>query len=113
MPTLFYQNPRATAAPVSQRKDYAADDAFYVSEFINADLKDVDFRFKPTSQTTVFDSYVLGYGVVKIGYATEFGPDILPTKGSLTAPCHACAANESPVRSISPCSGVRCSYQGG
>jgi hypothetical protein len=47
---------------------------------MNEDLRDLDFRFKDTGQKTVFDSYVLGYGVVKIGYATEFGPDILPTK---------------------------------
>ena len=80
VPTLFYQNPRATAAPVGQRTLHAGDDAFYVSEFINADLKDIDFRFKETSQLAVFDSFVLGYGVVKIGYSTEFGPDILPTK---------------------------------
>jgi len=81
VPTLFYQNPRATATPLGQSKDFSTDDAFYVSEFINADLKDIDFRFKETSQLAVFDSFVLGFGVVKIGYATKFGPDILPTKG--------------------------------
>jgi hypothetical protein len=79
VPSLFYQNPRATAIPDS-RQNTAGDDAFYVSELLNRDLRDPDFRFKDTSQQTVFDSYALGYGVVKIGYATELGPDVLPNK---------------------------------
>ena len=78
VPTLFFQNPRATAIPDS-RDPEAGEDAFYASELINRDLRDVDFRFKDTSQQAVFDSFLLGFGVVKIGYATEFGPDILPT----------------------------------
>src|SRR3990167_11166456 len=79
VPTLFYQNPRATAIPDS-KIDTAGEDAFYASELINRDLRDSDFRFKDTSQQAVFDSFLLGFGVVKVGYATEFGPDILPTK---------------------------------
>lgn len=79
VPTLFYQNPRVNAIP-TKRSELGADDAFYVSQLLNEDLKDTDFRFKATSQTTVFDSYVLGFGVVKVGYATEFGQDILPTE---------------------------------
>ncbi len=84
VPTLFYQNPRATAIPESKAAS-AGDDAFYASELINRDLRDPDFRFKDTSQQTVFDSYVLGFGVVKMGYATELGPDILPTKAEKKA----------------------------
>ena len=79
LPTLFYQNPRANALPGS-RQDSAEDDAFYVSELLNRDLRDPDFRFKDTGQLSVFDATVTGVGVVKVGYATEFGPDILPTK---------------------------------
>lgn len=78
VPTLFYQNPRVTAIPDS-RDPLAAEDAFYVAELLNRDLRDSDFRFKETSQAAVFDSFLLGFGVVKVGYATEFGPDILPT----------------------------------
>lgn len=78
VPTLFYQQPRATALP-DTRDASASEDAFYASELINRDLREVDFRFKETSQQAVFDSFVLGFGVVKVGYATEFGPDILPT----------------------------------
>ena len=79
VPTLAYQSPRANAIPMS-RSEAGADDAFYVSTLINQDVKDTDFHFKQTIQTNVFDAYVLGYGVVKIGYATEFGQDILPTE---------------------------------
>ena len=79
LPTLFYQNPRVNAVP-DERKDEAAEDAFYVSELINRDVRDPDLRFKDSGNLTVFDGTVLGAGVLKVGYATEFGPDILPTK---------------------------------
>src|SRR3990167_5463453 len=80
VPTLFFQNPRVVAQPDSRTNPEAAEDAFYVAELLNRDLRDGDFRFVETSQQTVFDSFVLGFGVIKVGYATEFGPDILPTK---------------------------------
>ena len=79
VPTLFYQNPRAPALP-DNRNPEASEDAFYASELINRALRNPDFHVKDTSQQVTFDDYVLGFGVVKIGYATEFGPDILPTK---------------------------------
>ena len=79
LPTLFYQRPRVNAIPDS-RQDAAADDAFYVSELLNRDLRDPDMRIKETGQLAVFDGAVPGAGFLKVGYATEFGPDILPTK---------------------------------
>lgn len=79
VPNLFFQNPRATALP-DTRDPESPDDAFYASELVNRDLRESDFRFKETCQSSVFDSFLLGFGVVKVGYATEFGADILPTK---------------------------------
>lgn len=79
LPTWFYQNPRVNALP-DQRKEDAAEDAFYVSELLNRDLRNPDFRFKETGNLAVFDAVVPGAGVVKIGYATEFGADVLPTE---------------------------------
>lgn len=79
VPTLLFQHPRAVALPAGRRDQYAADDAFYVAELLNQDLRDVDFHFTATGQQAVFDAFVLGFGVVKQGYATEFGPDVLPT----------------------------------
>ena len=78
VPTLLYQNPRATALP-EYRTETAGEDAFYASELMNKDLRDPTLRIKETGQHTVFDAYLLAVGVVKIGYATEFGADILPT----------------------------------
>ena len=80
VPTLLYQNPRVTATPEGRDEEHV-DDAFYVAESINQDLRDPFLRIKETGQLTVFDGYVLAVGVVKIGYSTEFGQDILPTKG--------------------------------
>lgn len=79
LPTLFYQRPRVNAIP-DARNSQAADDAFYVSELLNRDIRDPDLRFKETGQLAVFDGTVPGAGFLKVGYATEFGPDILPTK---------------------------------
>ena len=78
VPTLFFQNPKATAVP-EQRSSTAGEDAFYVSELINRDLRDPMLRIKETGQLATFDGYVVAVGLVKIGYATELGPDILPT----------------------------------
>ena len=78
--TLFFQNPRVTAIP-EFKSDTAGEDAFYVSELLNRDLRDPILRIKETGQLATFDGYVLALGVVKIGYSTEFGADILPTKG--------------------------------
>lgn len=78
VPTRFFQNPRITATP-EFRSDTAGEDAFYVSELLNRDLRDPLLRIKDTAQLTTFDQYVLAMGIVKIGYATEFGADILPT----------------------------------
>lgn len=79
VPTRFFQNPRITATP-EFKSDTAGEDAFYVSELLNRDLRDPMLRIKDTAQLTTFDQYVLAMGVVKIGYATEFGADILPTE---------------------------------
>ena len=80
VPTKFFQNPRAMAVPDQRGDAVEAEDAFYVAELLNRDVRDVDFRFKTTMQETVFDGDLLGMGVVRLGYATEFGADILPTE---------------------------------
>ena len=79
VPTMFFQSPQATAVPLT-KIEQGADDAFYVSELVNQDVRDESFRFTETMQLGTWDSFVLGFGVVKIGYATEFGQDVLPTK---------------------------------
>ena len=79
VPTLLYQNPRVTAAPEDRDTEHT-DDAFYVAEAVNQDLRDPLLRIKETGQLAVFDGYVLAMGVAKVGYATEFGQDVLPTK---------------------------------
>ena len=79
LPTLFYQRPRVNAVP-DARSTEAADDAFYAAEIINKDIRNPDMRLKETGNLIVFDGVVPGVAFAKIGYATEFGPDILPTK---------------------------------
>jgi len=80
LPNLFFQNPRASAVPDSDTTEEGGEDAFYVSQLINRDLKDSNLRIKETGQQATWDGYVTGLGEVKIGYATEFGADVLPTE---------------------------------
>lgn len=77
--THFFQNPKVLARPKG-RSGVQADDAHYVAEAINKDLRDPTLRIEQTAKQTVFDGYVLASGLVKIGYATEFGQDILRTE---------------------------------
>jgi hypothetical protein len=79
VPTLFFQNPRVTTLPEEQYEQ-AGEDAFYVMQLLNRDLRDPLLRIKETGQLSTFDGYVLASGLVKIGYATEFGQDILRTE---------------------------------
>jgi len=79
VPTQFFQNPRVTVLPDS-KGEFAGEDAFYVRELMNRDLRDPLLRIKQTGQLSTFDGYLLASGFVKVGYATEFGPDILPTE---------------------------------
>ena len=79
VPTLLYQYPKASALPATKQEG-ADDDAFYVSELLNRDLRDPDTKFKAIGKDVVFDSFVLGFGVAKVGYSTTFGQDILPTE---------------------------------
>ncbi len=77
--TMFFQNPRVLGKPES-RGENADEDAFYAAELLNRDLRDVNLRIKETGQLGTFDTYVLGQGYLKVGYATKFGEDITPTK---------------------------------
>ena len=75
VPILFPQNPKALSLP-SRPEDSAS--APIAGSLVNhyfhlLNLKEVD-------QQVVFDSWVLGYGISKTGYVTEFGADAPLTK---------------------------------
>lgn len=74
--TQFFQAPKVMAKP-TRKSGVQQDDAHYVAEAVNKDLRDPSLRIEQTSKQCVFDGYVLASGLVKIGYATEFGQDIL------------------------------------
>ena len=75
VPSLFYQNPKVFALPKRQEDQ---DSAFYAGEVINHYYRELNLKL--TNQQIVFDAYVLGFGVCKTGYATEFGPDATRTE---------------------------------
>src|SRR3990167_5352590 len=71
IPSLYYKNPYIVAIP-KRKKD--EDSAPYVTAINNHYYKQIDV--KRINQHIIFDAYVLGMGVCKLGYATRFGMDI-------------------------------------
>ena len=71
IPSLYYKNPYIIAIPKRARDE---DSAPYSSAILNHYFKQIDA--KRINQQVIFDAYVLGIGVCKLGYATRFGMDI-------------------------------------
>ena len=68
IPTLYYKNPNVTVIP-KRKEDEGS--ALLVSHILNYYMDELDI--KKTNKQSIFDAYVLGFGVVKIGYTTRFG----------------------------------------
>ncbi len=71
IPSLYYKNPYIVAIPKRKEDE---DSSAYVSAIVNHYYKQIDV--KRINQQVIFDAYVLGLGVCKLGYATRFGMDI-------------------------------------
>src|SRR3990167_10161698 len=71
IPSLYYKNPYIVAIPKRIKDE---DSAHYVSAILNHYFKQIDV--KRINQQIIFDAYVLGMGICKLGYATRFGMDI-------------------------------------
>ncbi len=71
IPSLYFQNPKVLVFP---NRNQDEDSAPIVSEILNYYNKDLEI--KTVNQQIIFDAYVLGMGVAKIGYSTKFGADI-------------------------------------
>uniref|UniRef100_A0A6M3IUB7 Putative head tail connector protein n=1 Tax=viral metagenome TaxID=1070528 RepID=A0A6M3IUB7_9ZZZZ len=71
VPSLYYKNPNIISVPKRKEDE---DSAPYASAILNYYLREL--AIKMINQQCIFDGYVLGMGVCKIGYATRFGSDI-------------------------------------
>jgi len=71
IPTLYWKNPYITSIP---KKASEEDSAPYASSMLNYYYEQLDI--KNVNKHIIFDAYVFGMGVSKIGYATQFGTDI-------------------------------------
>jgi len=71
IPSLYYKNPFIVAIPKRKQDE---DSSSYVSAMVNHFYKQIDV--KRINQQVIFDAYVLGMGICKLGYATRFGMDI-------------------------------------
>jgi hypothetical protein len=73
IPTLYYKNPYISAMP---KRSVDEDSAPYATAILNYFYKELEI--KNINQHVVFDAYVLGMGVCKMGYTTKFGT--MPTE---------------------------------
>ena len=71
IPSLYFKNPKAITLPKRKEDE---DSAPIVAQLLNYYAKELNL--KETDQLAIFDGFVLGMGIVKIGYATQFGADI-------------------------------------
>ena len=71
IPTLYWKNPYITAIP---KKASEEDSAPYAASLLNYYFEQLNI--KEVNKQVIFDAFVFGMGVCKIGYATQFGTDI-------------------------------------
>lgn len=71
VPSLYYRNPRILAFPKRrQDEDSVPIAASLLNYYFN------ELGIKDTNQLVILDAFLLGMGISKIGYATQFGMDI-------------------------------------
>lgn len=71
IPTLYWKNPYINCIPKRLEDEPTAP---FVGAILNYYYDELDV--KNTNRQIIFDAYVLGMGICKIGYATQFGADI-------------------------------------
>jgi hypothetical protein len=71
VPSLYYKNPYVLAIPKRKQDEESSS---YVTALLNYFFKQLDI--KSVNQQIIFDAYIIGMGVCKIGYSTKFGKDI-------------------------------------
>ena len=68
IPTLYWKNPYITAVP---KRGDDEESAPYAGALLNYYYEELDV--KSVNKQIIFDAYVLGMGICKIGYSTQFG----------------------------------------
>lgn len=71
IPTLYWKNPYISAIPKKAIDEESAPYAGALLNYYNEEL-----QVKDVNRQIIFDAYLIGQGVCKIGYATQFGGDI-------------------------------------
>ena len=75
IPALYYRNPRVLAFPKRKQDENSAPISASLLNYYFGEL-----NIKETNQLIILDAFLLGMGISKIGYATQFGMDI-PDEG--------------------------------
>ena len=71
IPTLYWKTPYVNVIPKRAEDD---DSAPYAGSLLNYYNEELDV--KAVNRQIIFDAYVIGMGICKIGYSTQFGSDI-------------------------------------
>jgi len=75
VPALYFKNPKINAVPLRREDEPAAPLA---REIVNHYYREIGVE--DINKRIIWDAYVLGYGVYKIGYATKYGVDVIDKK---------------------------------
>lgn len=75
VPSLFFKNPKILSLPKKIESQMSAPIA---AETLNYYYREIDAE--TVNNKVIWDAYVLGYGVCKVGYATKFGMDVRDEK---------------------------------
>jgi hypothetical protein len=76
IPTLYWKNPYIVALP---KRSQDEDSAPYAGALLNYYYEELDI--KNINRQIIFDAYVIGQGVCKVGYTTKFGT--IPSEESI------------------------------
>ena len=75
VPALYYQNPKINTIPQKKEDEESAP---VVREIVNHYFRETDAD--TVNRQVIWDAYILGYGIYKLGYATKFGMDVVDEK---------------------------------
>uniref|UniRef100_A0A6M3KI58 Putative head tail connector protein n=1 Tax=viral metagenome TaxID=1070528 RepID=A0A6M3KI58_9ZZZZ len=75
VPALYFQNPQINVVPLRREDEQAAPLA---REILNHYYREIGVE--DVNKKIIWDAYVLGHGIYKIGYATRYGLDVIDEK---------------------------------
>jgi len=74
LPAIEFKNPTVNALP---KRKADTESAFFAKGIMNYFYKEIGAE--KDNKRAIWDAYILGQGIVKVGYSTQFGVDVTPS----------------------------------